>query len=205
MLFSFTGSKAIDDIGTPQDFFNRRMQRAVSSYDTPRQYLISWVYHIPVGRGRARGAHWNRATNAVLGGWSLSGIGRVTRGQPVAIGLPARSLGRSAKLSNPTITRWFDTSVFANALAYTHGNLSARLPDVRADGAHNLDAVLSKDFQKSIKDRQIVTQFRAEFFNLTNTPRFGAPNGTISNQNFGQVTSQTNNPRDIQFGAKIRW
>ena len=205
MLVSFTGSKAIDDFGNPLDVYNRQWLRAVSSYDTPRQFLMTWVYHLPVGRGRQLGAHWNRVTNGVLGGWALSGIGRVTRGQPVAIGAPDLNNGTSAKLSNPTIAEWFNTSVFKNAAAFSYGDVGPRLPDVRSDGSKNVDAVLSKSFETTIKDRSIRTEVRAEAFNVFNHPQFGAPNGSVSSQLFGQVTSQTNNPREIQLGAKIRW
>ncbi len=70
-------------------------------------------------------------------------------------------------------------------------------------GLRNVDAVMSKDFVVSIKDRKVTTQFRAEFYNLFNHPQFAAPNGTVSSQSFGQVTAIANAPRDIQFGLKI--
>jgi hypothetical protein len=38
---------------------------------------------------------------------------------------------------------------------------------------------------------------------LFNHPQFAASNGTITSQSFGQVTSQANRSRDIQFGLKI--
>lgn len=123
-------------------------------------------------------------------------------GFPVSVGRILNN-GQSAKLDQPNIDRWFNTSVFANVPAFAYGNTGPVLPDVRTDGLRNVDAVMAKDFAVSIKDRKITTQFRAEFYNLFNHPQFAAPNGTVSAQSFGQVTAVANAPRDIQFGLKI--
>jgi len=56
-------------------------------------------------------------------------------------------------------------------------------------------------------------RFRAEFFNLTNTPQFSNPNNNVDfiegpngpanlNPSFGAITSTVANPRIIQFAAK---
>jgi hypothetical protein len=77
------------------------------------------------------------------------------------------------------------------------------LPDVRTDGQCNLDAVLSKNFLFNLAEHAMRLQFRSEFYNVTNHPQFGGPNTSVSALSFGQVTSQANNPRDIQFGLKL--
>jgi hypothetical protein len=46
-------------------------------------------------------------------------------------------------------------------------------------------------------------QFRTEFFNLFNHPQFGPPGSSFGTSSFGQITSQVNNPRLIQFAGKI--
>jgi hypothetical protein len=46
-------------------------------------------------------------------------------------------------------------------------------------------------------------QFRAEFFNLTNTPQFGLPvNDLAAGPAFGVISSTVTNPRIIQFALK---
>jgi hypothetical protein len=65
--------------------------------------------------------------------------------------------------------------------------------------------VIVKNFTSSIRDHEIGTQFRFETFNVTNTPQFAAPTGAVSSQQFGQVTRQFNNPREFQFGLKIKF
>ena len=47
-------------------------------------------------------------------------------------------------------------------------------------------------------------QFRAEAFNFTNTPEFGAPNTNVNSSNFGVVTpAQINDPRFVQLMLKL--
>jgi hypothetical protein len=60
-------------------------------------------------------------------------------------------------------------------------------------------------------------QFRAEFFNLTNTPQFGNPNSSLGYGNpnlpatasstFGQIGGEEGgpHPRIIQFAAKYQF
>lgn len=45
-------------------------------------------------------------------------------------------------------------------------------------------------------------EFRAEAFNLTNTPPLGAPNGVLGSPGFGSITS-AGDPRVVQLGLKV--
>jgi hypothetical protein len=145
----------------------------------------------------------NPVLNAIVGGWDLNGILGIQSGQPIGIGRPAVNNGKSAHLDNPTIARWFDTSVFSVAPAFTFGTVGPVLPDVRTDGQKNLDAVLSKNFTFHVMERAVRAQFRSEFYNVTNHAQFGPPNTSVSAASFGTINSQANNPRDIQFGLKV--
>lgn len=76
------------------------------------------------------------------------------------------------------------------------------MPDVRVDGIRNFDLSLVKDFV--LKER-LKLQFRSEFLNAFNTPRFGGPNTPVTSSSFGVISSQANAPRQIQFGLKLLW
>ena len=121
------------------------------------------------------------------------------------MGIGGNNVGRSAKIDNPTIAKWFDTSAFINTPAFTIQTTGPRSPDVRNDFTRNLDIVLVKTFTPSIVEHKVDIQFRAECFNLTNTAQFNSPNGTVSSQSFGQVTSQRSVPREFQFGLKVKF
>ncbi len=205
LLASYTRSKAIDNMQstTSLDYYNQHLLKSLSAFDTPNNFIGSMVYNLPFGRHRAIGANWNRAVNFVLGGWNLDGIARLQSGTPIGLGLPAVNNGQSAAISNPTLSHWFNTSVFSVAPAFSFGNVGPRLPDVRTDWIQNLDAVLVKNFETSLKDHMIRTQVRAEMFNVLNTPNFAAPNTSVSSPSFGVVSSQFNKPREMQFALKV--
>ncbi len=48
-------------------------------------------------------------------------------------------------------------------------------------------------------------QFRAEAFNLTNTPDFAAPNTNLGSPTFGEITAAApnSNPRRLQFALRL--
>lgn len=49
-------------------------------------------------------------------------------------------------------------------------------------------------------------QFRAEIFNLTNTPQFGTPGNNVQDSNFGQITSsQTGTERKMQMSLRLQF
>jgi hypothetical protein len=91
--------------------------------------------------------------------------------------------------------------VFSQPAAFTFGNTGRTLPDVRGPGTRNLDFSLFKNFR--IVAEKVSLQFRAEAFNLFNTPIFGFPNQGQNSPTFGQITTQANTPRQLQMALKL--
>jgi hypothetical protein len=199
----YTRSKSIDDERTPLDAYNLHAERALNAFDVPNNFRLSWVYTLPYGHGMAHGANLNRYSNAILGGWSFNSFVSLMSGFPVAISRPSLNNGQSAKLNNRTIAEWFNTSDFSVAPAYTFGNVGPAEPDVRSDWTRNIDTELSKNFGFAIRSREVTAQLRFEAFNLFNTAQFGAPNGSVTSTSFGTISSQANDPRDLQVALKI--
>lgn len=231
LLFSYTGGKVISDaLQLPQsDFgensarmsgfqngkFNRRMERSVDPQDVSQRAVISGVYELPFGP-RKRWSFRNGFMNRVAGGWQVNAIGVLQSGIPIAITgannyLAARpnSTGKSPELSNPTAAKWFDTEAFVNPPDFTYGDVGRMLPDVRSPGTVNMDVSLLKT--TTITER-VNIQFRAEAFNILNHVNLGVPNGAFvagangknSSGSFG-VISSARDPRQIQFGMKLRF
>ena len=96
-----------------------------------------------------------------------------------------------------SIATWFDKSAYVVAPVYTYGQVRANT--LRTDLYRQYDASVFKNFAMP---RESVLSFRAEFFNLSNTTSFGAPNATIDATAGGQVTSTSVPSRDIQFALK---
>jgi hypothetical protein len=109
--------------------------------------------------------------------------------------------GQSAALSGPDNTRlaqYFNTAVFSQPAPFTFGN-TGRTLNVLGPGLHNLDFSGFKNFHLT---EQVNLQFRAEFFNVTNTPAFGLPDQVLSDAAFGRITS-AGTPRQVQFALKL--
>jgi hypothetical protein len=107
----------------------------------------------------------------------------------------------SASLSNPTIEEWFNTTAFQPQVKGTAGN--ERSNSVYGPHARVLNISAMKEFP--IKEA-LRLQFRAECFNLTNTPNFAAPGNDISVPGtFGVIssTAANMNPREFQFALKL--
>jgi hypothetical protein len=101
------------------------------------------------------------------------------------------------------LNRWFDTSVFSQPAPFSLGNLPPLIAKLRNHHINNMDLSIFKQFAFTEKLR---LQFRAEAFNAFNRVRFSSPNTDVNaGANFGRVTSQSNDPRQLQFGLKLLW
>ena len=201
--------------GYQNALYNRRAERSVDPTDVAQRFVLSGVYELPIGRGKALNVS-NPILNAIIGGWQTQGILTIQGGLPIAItgannNLATRpnSTGQSAKLSDPNQYAWFNTSVFVNPPNYTYGNAPRTLPDVRGPGAVNMDASLIKSFH--IWERFGI-EIRGEAFNLANHVNLGMPNaafvagsnGTNTSSTFGTITSALAS-RTLQLGAKVNF
>ena len=79
----------------------------------------------------------------------------------------------------------------------TFGNTGAGT--VRGPGLTNFDLSLQKSF--TVKEAQRL-EFRAEFFNLTNTPAFNQASRSVNSATFGEITA-AQGERNVQFALKF--
>jgi len=75
----------------------------------------------------------------------------------------------------------------------------SRTITLRGPGMANTDFSMFKSYQME----HFMAQFRAEVFNLTNTPQFYGPGTTFGSSTFGKITSQANFPRVVQLGIRL--
>jgi hypothetical protein len=180
-------------------------------FDVKHNFVFSAAYELPFGKGRKWGSNWSGLGNAILGGWKLSGIVQARSGIPITVqdsrgsSLQAVRGGERPNCvgdpvpSNQSIDNWIDINAFARAPQGTWGDCGIGV--VRAPGYRNIDAVLSKRFDVG-GSRYI--EFRAEAFNLTNTPSFAPPGRNIADvTTFGKVTTTTSLPRNVELVAKL--
>jgi hypothetical protein len=196
---------------------NLRSEYSLSGNDIPRSLVLSYIYQLPVGRGKKIGTNMNAIANGVVGGWQVSGIAQFKDGFPLSLSTENNmdaynggqfpncggGAGQVAHTTNPADggIRWFNTAAYAQPAAYTFGNCARTLGNIRAMGRNNWDMNISKEWKWQEKMR---IQFRGEFYNAFNHTYLFAPDTYFPDAGFGEVTS-SGPPRDIQLGLKVYW
>src|SRR4029077_9986204 len=196
-----------------------RADWGLSQVQLNHNFTASVLYDLPFGKGKQFGSNWGAGTNAVLGGWQINVIERISSGFPVFLITSNNSSGVnltnngnnlnrpdqtcSAKASSPALNKWFNTQCFVDAPAGELGT-APRAP-VYGPNFVNTDFSIIKRIPLSFREG-VDLDFRAEFFNLFNHAQFGLPgNDADSATNFGVITSTVNNPRLVQFALKLRF
>jgi hypothetical protein len=180
-------------------------------FDARHNFVFSANYELPWGRGRKWGSDMSPVVDAIVGGWRLSGIFQARSGFPITVidgSAPSlqgvRGNERPNCIGDPepadqSITHWLDINAFQRAARGTFGNCGIGV--ARAPGYKNIDAVLAKRFNVGAER---YFEFRAEAFNLTNTPSFGPPARDINAPNtFGTITSTVSTARTVELVLKF--
>jgi hypothetical protein len=198
-----------------QNWYDLAAEKSLSENDIPQSLILNVVGELPFGRGRRLLGTAPEVVNKLVGGWSASGILTEQKGFPLAMSAPVTDggdrpnwvSGVSPALSSSRpiaakVAEWFNTAAFSLPPAFTFGDVPRTIGNVRSPGLHNLDFSLDKETQLMERLRM---QFRADFFNLTNTPHFGLPDTSMSDLTFGQlnVLLPSPPPREVQFALKL--
>ena len=223
---AYTFSKLIDDASSVfdaavltgpvanfpvADSYNRRLEKDRSNGDIPHVFSAGFVYELPFGNGRR--FHLSGFKNALAGGWELAGVVRIQSGMPLAVTQitnfnsfagygtqrPNRVGDAALPSSQRSLSEWFNTAAFTTAPQFTIGN-SSRNP-VRGPGYQTADMMLGKTF--GLTERANL-EFRAEAFNISNTPPLGQPNGILGNPAFGSITTAFD-PRVFELALKLHF
>jgi Carboxypeptidase regulatory-like domain len=197
--------------------------RAVSDFDNTHQFNANWVWELPFGREKHFGSGMSRMANAVIGGWTLSGLWRWSSGYPFTVSsgfgwatnfelesaailnAPAPKTG-TFKIGGTTPNVFQDPTSALNAFRQSFPGESGQRNELRGPGTFNIDAALSKSWK--ITESQAV-KFTWETFNITNTPRFDVGtmqlngNNSISNSSsFGNFSSTLSQQRVMEFALR---
>ncbi|MDP9052333.1 MAG: hypothetical protein M3O31_16670, partial [Acidobacteriota bacterium] len=246
LLASYTWSKTMTDADSIQPFFatllgqggtqnpyNLKAEKAVSNQDVPNNFVVSYLYDLPVGRGKRFLGHTPKVVDAIIGGWRVGGIQRYLSGQPVsffglATGPPSgfsfgirpdrvagqsllTPIGKSGNYDPHNLSQSiFSKAAFAdpnnNAIRkggpFRFGNLSRNSTEYRTPASLNEDININKSFK--IHDNWNI-DFRGEMFNAFNRHIFNKPDTNINDNQFGQIGSTLNGPRQVQFVLKVRY
>jgi outer membrane receptor protein involved in Fe transport len=219
-LGSYTWQKSLD-LGATDEFSAlsrefKKWDKGHNTYDVPHRFVGTWVYELPVGRGRPWLDAMPAVLDAILGGWQVSGIatfsegqfqtptlgtdwliiGAFTQSRPNIIGNPAEGRQLPDAYLNPAAFD-FPRDEQGNRIR-VQGNAGRN--SIQQPGINNWDIGVFKNFR--VRDRYNV-QFRLETFNTWNHTQFGSANLTTSSPNFGRIGGLRVPPRRMQLGLRV--
>jgi hypothetical protein len=204
-------------------------------FNVPKVVHFSGGYDLPVGNGRHFLRDSHGVVNAALGGWETNWILTLQDGMPLTVpciistaaGFGCNALmipGQNLYAGPHDVNQWMNAAAFTSPPVVTTVGQSNYAPlggapsQLIGPGFHRLDFSLFKEFRTTERTH---LEFRAEFFNLTNTPNFANPgfggNGVVASPGaldytspttFGKINSTRdlqNDQREIQFALKFYW
>lgn len=195
-----------------------RLNYGSLNQDIRHNLVISNTYELPFGRGKSFAQ--SGAAAAVLGGWQVNVLASLYTGRPTTPTAPTGShnsrpsgqfadcLAPPRKIGSPD--EWWDISTLADPEDQggtpRFGTCGSNV--LRGPGLINADMGIFRRFQPT---ERLSVQFRAEAFNVTNTPHFATPTASISSSNFGVVTGMANTGREgndqrvFRLGLRLAW
>jgi hypothetical protein len=201
------------EVAVAQNSFDRANDRARSTYDRPHRFAANFVYELPFQKAQ------QGVLGHVAGGWQVSGFVTFQSGSPwtpLNGSDPARALNGIDALVGNAIRPNLNTSLnvskmtpeellaaggralFAELVAGERfGNAGRNI--LRSDGIQNFDFSVMKSTMITESHR---IQFRADFFNLTNTRNFGIPEARVNNVGFGNQFTTDGGSRKIYMSLK---
>lgn len=230
LLAAYTYGKDLD-IGGPDEYAFRDVTgtlkdlRGPASIDQRQRFVTSYVYDLPVGKGKK---HWQTSggiANKLIGGWSIDGITTFGSGHPsgpqlgnggtsdtdwanigarriqpaICIGPVNSPTDRANIRKGPVLYPYFNVNNILLPAEGTLGNCGR--DSLVGPGVDNWDMSFQK--QTNITER-VGIQFRAEFFDIWNHAQFYEPDSDPldASTTYGRITSAAP-PRQIQLSMKI--
>jgi hypothetical protein len=216
---AYTWGHALADTGTTLsgasgfyqvDNANTAASYSSAAWDIRQNFVTSFNYDIPFGKGKRYGAGMNGLASGLLGNWQLNGILSLRTGQPYTL----TSSGCLVVNGGRNPGEWFNVSNFGCTITSTgsvncpssnqglsEGNVG--LQTNTGPPTRTLDFSIFKDFPLT---ERFKLEFRAEGTNVANTPQFSTPSTSVTSGNFGQVTgTQAGSERHLQFQLRLRF
>jgi hypothetical protein len=223
-LGAYNFSRSIDDASDflatngdenyPQDSSRLYLERGPSNFDLKHRFTFTGIFDLPSGSGGRWQASPLRIPSMLLSHWQLGAIVLMQSGFPFTprlsrdnsstgnvgglFGADRPHLVADPHLEQRTPDRFFNTDAFRIPDRYSFGNSGRNV--ITGPEYVNFDLSLLK--RVAVRGEAWM-EFRAEFFNLFNTPSFGLP-GRDADQagSFGKILS-AGPARQIQFALRL--
>jgi len=240
-IAAYTWSKTLTDTDSAlyasglqivQDFYNRKAEKAIASFDVPQYLKLTWIYELPFGHGR-RWLNTSGPLDRLVSGWQLTAIQRYYSGDPLVVfddgvsagiqfngiradivpGVPLTVPSSGLDVTNGT--PYLNPAAFTdpplspvNSFVLRPGNSPGFLPHTRGPGHSFENFGIVKDTR--ITERTAL-QFRADMFNVFNRTGRGNPDTDLADGlpsqggTFGLIFDPGQDPRVILFALRLKF
>lgn len=222
-MVNYTFSKELDDLAGVRDPTKDFLEKAPGTIDHPHVASATFVYQLPFGKGH----NWtsdNNVIRSVISNWQFSGIFTFSSGAPLTLtgtcvggGIidatcyPSYNPSFSGSVwqngsigsggANVASTAYLNKAAFVDPANYTAGNVARSAPlGLFAPHIADLDVSVRREFP--IVER-VRLALQADAFNVNNAVHFAAPGVGIDSASFGIFSAMSNQPRKLQFSARI--
>ena len=222
---NMTDDNGSDSGGTTLNFnhpsvLNRN--RGLAGYDRTHVMQLGWVYELPFGPGKPFSSPG--VVGMLARDWQVNGTFSAYTGTPFTVTASGASLNSPGNLQtadqiNPEVRKlegigaqsaYYDPFAFAPVTTTRFGTSGRNI--LRGPGVVNVNASIYRNFR--IFER-LQAQFRAEVYNLSNTPHFNNPGANVSNLQlnsdgsirslggFMAITGAAGDERQFRFGMRL--
>ncbi len=207
---AYTWSKMMDNINNPLDSYWTKEELDTAGWqhnNFPHVITLTYVYTLPFGRGQRFANSVSPLEDAIVGGWSISGITQFRSGAALLMGASSEYLlpqngGQRANYNcaspvNPhTTSEWFQTTCFTQPVGYVFGNAGVGAGNIKGPRYQDWDMTFGKAVHLA---EGMQVQFQASFFNIFNHVNYQSPDTNVQDGSFG-VISNDFLPRMGQLG-----
>jgi hypothetical protein len=242
-IASYTFSKTLTDTdsalyypsgsmfyASAQDFYNRKAEKSIASFDYTHFLKLTWIYALPFGKGQ----RWLSSVGSLdrlVRGWSLTAIQQYHSGDPIGVatewcsemyggawgdgcsirpdaltGVPSTVAHTGLDVVNGTPylnpAAFPDPPVTPNGIAARYGSAPRFLPNVRGPSFSGEDFAILKD---TMINERVALQFRGDLFNLFNRTELGDPVTDTDSGSFGLIFGPAHGPRVIQLAMRLNF
>ena len=212
-------SKQMDDYSAPygeQDFFNRRNDWALTSYNTPQYLQLTYVYELPFGVDKPL-LQLSGIGGLLVSGWSMDGAAYWNDGTPLTLHPEFNNTGGvlstlnvnvvpgvDPRVAQPGPAQWYNPAAFDQPPDFTPGNGPPTEPNLLGPGYNSMDLSVNKRLPLG-SDRAL--EFSATAFNVLNHANWNYPDPNIGpesapNVDAGRIIG-SHGGRVVQLGLKL--
>jgi hypothetical protein len=205
-------------------YYNPDQEYGRSLLDSPHKIVMAPTLLVPLGEGHKMAS--SGLANVLLGGWSITPVVTLQAGFPIGVSQnqPTQSFlygngirpnivpGQDFLVSGDVTDRinantadnlYLNKAAFTTAPTNTFGNAPRILPGVMSPWRNNVDLGVGKNVHTGSGTS---VSIRLDVLNMFNIVQWAAmASSQVGNASFGQITTQANNMRMVQFTLRFQF